>query len=232
MRTSSHDAVGRLLDQRAHGHHRPVLLAAVELLVAVAVAVERREPDLGEDLVLADRGRQVVLEQVGGRDLALAAGAARPPREPSAASRIAGMSDAGSPCASVPPIVPDVADLLVGDRRRRGARRARSRRWRRRDGGPSRRSATVPLSRETPSSPGTRRRSTSSVGAASRSFISGISECPPASSFASSPPSRSAVERLVERGRARRSRTQRGSRLRLLDRFPDPHGTRAACSCR
>ena len=43
-----------------------------------------------------------------------------------------------------------------------------------------------------PLSPGTLRRSTSSVGAASRSFISGSSEWPPASSFASSPPDDSA----------------------------------------
>ena len=34
-------AVAALLDQRGDGHHRPVLLAAVELLVAVPVALER-----------------------------------------------------------------------------------------------------------------------------------------------------------------------------------------------
>jgi hypothetical protein len=50
----------------------------------------------------------------------------------------------------------------------------------------------APFSRSMPARPGTRRRSTSSVGAASRSFISGSSEWPPASTLASSPPSRSA----------------------------------------
>jgi hypothetical protein len=39
-----------------------------------------------------------------------------------------------------------------------------------------------------PDRPGTLRRSISIDGAAKRSFISGISECPPASSLASSPP--------------------------------------------
>jgi hypothetical protein len=51
----------------------------------------------------------------------------------------------------------------------------------------------IPLSARTPARPGTRRRSTSSDGAASRSFISGTSECPPAMILASSPPSRSAA---------------------------------------
>ena len=46
-----------------------------------------------------------------------------------------------------------------------------------------------PFSRWMPCRPGTLRMSTSSDGAASRSFMSGISECPPASTFASSPPS-------------------------------------------
>ena len=50
----------------------------------------------------------------------------------------------------------------------------------------------APFSRSIPDRPGTRRRSTSSDGAASRSFISGSSEWPPASTLASSPPSRSA----------------------------------------
>ena len=61
--------------------------------------------------------------------------------------------------------------------------------------GPARRFATahVPFSRCTPRSPGTRPRSTSSVGNASRSFMSGSSEWPPASSLASSPPSFSAA---------------------------------------
>jgi hypothetical protein len=40
---------------------------------------------------------------------------------------------------------------------------------------------------DTPDRPGTLRRSTSIDGDANRSFISGRSECPPASSFASSP---------------------------------------------
>ena len=50
-----------------------------------------------------------------------------------------------------------------------------------------------PFWRSTPCRPGTLRRSTSSEGAASRSFISGISEWPPAISLASSPPSTSAA---------------------------------------
>src|SRR5215217_3916439 len=64
--------VGGLLDQRANGHHRPVLIAAVELVVAEPVAVHRRQPHLREHLPVADRGREVVLEQVGRRDLAVA----------------------------------------------------------------------------------------------------------------------------------------------------------------
>src|SRR4051794_33880941 len=53
-------AVARLLDERGDGHHRPVLLTAVELLVAEPVAVERGEADLRDDLVVADRRREVV----------------------------------------------------------------------------------------------------------------------------------------------------------------------------
>ncbi len=133
----------------------------------------------------------------GGFGLASAAAISRSPplpratTEPSQASSTAGMSDAGSPWASVPPIVPMlrtcwsaiVAAAMLGSPKPPVAT------WWWRTIAPNR---IVPFSRETSDSPGTRRRSTSSVGAASRSFISGISEWPPARSFASSPPSRSA----------------------------------------
>src|SRR5579864_8610273 len=45
------DAVAGVLDDRADGDHRPVLGAAVELLVAESPALERRDPDLCEHLV-------------------------------------------------------------------------------------------------------------------------------------------------------------------------------------
>ena len=190
-RTSSIEPSPAFLTSARHGHHRPVLLAAVELLVAVAVARELREADRGEDLALADRGRQVVLEEVGGRDLALAAGcrgsSPSPPRRAGSRAgrrpgRRARASRRSCPCCgpagrrSSPPRRP----------------RARSCRSRPRGGGSSRRSGSRRRRRTRRVSSSTRRRSTSSEGAASRSFISGISECPPASTFASSPPSASA----------------------------------------
>ena len=112
-------AVAVLLDQRGHGDHRPVLLAAVELLVAVAVARELREVDRRDDLVLADHRRQVVLEEVRGRDLALARAAADRHRAVGGEQdrrQVGGGVAVGDRAADGP----HVADLLVGDRRRRG----------------------------------------------------------------------------------------------------------------
>ena len=147
-----------------------------------------------------DRGLQVVLEQVGGGDLALRrpgpatrhralAGEQhrRAGRRPGRRGRASRRSSRGCGPAGrrscPPPARP------ARGRPRAPARRAAS----------SRRCATLPFSRLMPRRPGTLRRSTSSVGAASRSFISGISEWPPASSLASSPPSRERRDRLVER---------------------------------
>ena len=68
----------------------------------------------------------------------------------------------------------------------------------------------------------TRPTSTSTVGVASRSFISGSNDMPPARNFASSPCSAISAIGLVGRARRARSRTRRGSRgLRLhLSRPP------------
>ena len=192
-------AVARLLDHRADADHGPVLGAAGELQVARAPAVEARHPDLGDDLALADRGREVVLEHVGRRDLAGAAGAGH--RERALAGQehggqVGGRVAVGQRAADGPA----VAHLLVGDRAPSPGPPGRARRCPagRRDAS-SRRSATGRSRAARRAGPATLRRSTSSVGAASRSFISGSSECPPASSLASSPPSLSAGQRLVER---------------------------------
>ncbi len=105
--------------------------------------------------------------------------------DPSAASSTAGMSDAGSPCASVPPSVPRLRTCgsaivaAAADASPRFPFTTSTCRVI----APIRKS---PFSRWMPARPGTRRRSTSSAGAASRSFINGSSECPPASTFASS----------------------------------------------
>ena len=110
----------------------------------------------------------------------------------SAAISSAGMSEAGSPCATEPPIVPRLRTcgsaivLAALARMPRPSSRATAA-WR----------VIAPIrqpspSRLMPARPGTFLRSTSSDGAAKRSFISGSSECPPASSLASSPPSRRA----------------------------------------
>ena len=102
------------------------------------------------------------------------------------------MSDAGSPCASVPPSVPRLRtcwSAIVRAASEASPRPAASTSWCVVIA-PMR---TVPFSRDTPRRPGIRRRSTSSVGAASRSLMSGISEWPPASTFASSPPSARAL---------------------------------------
>ena len=97
-----------------------------------------------------------------------------------------------------------VAHLLVGDLRGRARDQPEVLAClERRRGGSSRRCASRRWPRSTPRRPATSPRSTSSVGAARRSFISGISEWPPASSLASSPPSPSGGQRLVDASRAR-----------------------------
>ena len=106
---------------------------------------------------------------------------------------IAGWSEAGSPWASEPPSVPQwrtcgSAIVLATTEARPRSRSRTISTWR--VIAPIRQ---PPLARSMPFNPGTSPRSISSAGAARRSFISGSSECPPASSFASSPPSRSAL---------------------------------------
>ena len=105
----------------------------------------------------------------------------------------AGRSDAASPWASEPPMVPRLRTCMSAIVAATAETTPRSgvcssivcvvsaptRQW--------------PFWRSTPCSPGTLRRSTRIDGAARRSFISGISEWPPASSLASSPPSTSAL---------------------------------------
>ena len=59
------------LDERHHADHGPVLGAAGELLVTPA-EVQRRDVDRGQELLRLQRGGQVVLEELPGRDLALA----------------------------------------------------------------------------------------------------------------------------------------------------------------
>ena len=122
--------------------------------VARAPAVERRQADLGEDLALGQRGRQVVLEQVGGGDLALARRRPARPPTPSAASSTAGRSEAGSPWASEPPIVPRwrtcwsaIVAATVAAARGRSSRRRRVR-------ASSRRCGPSPFARSTPLQPG------------------------------------------------------------------------------
>ena len=101
------------------------------------------------------------------------------------------MSEAGSPCASVPPIVPMLRtcwSAIVAAAAEASPYPPVATRWCV-TSAPSR---IVSPSDETSLSSSSWRRSTISDGAAIRSFISGISECPPASTFASSPPSASA----------------------------------------
>ena len=185
-RTSS-KRPSRRLDHRADRHHRPVLAAAVELLIAVAVAVERREADLGQHLLGLDRRLQVVLEQVGGGHRALparalegdlAVGDEHRRRQVGGRVAVGQASRRSCPgCApggrrSSPATVETTPSSGVFSSTACGVS-APIRQW--------------PFWRSTPCRPGSLRRSTSSAGAASRSFISGISEWPPASSLASSP---------------------------------------------
>ena len=153
-----------------------------------------RQADRGDDLVVADRRRQVVHEQVGGGDLALAALAPDDHRALGGEQdrrHVGGRVAVGERAADRAA----VAHLLVGDRAPPPAdgEAEAAGRSPRRGGASSRRSSPPPLSLDAGQPRRRLRRSTSSVGAASRSFISGISECPPASSLASSPPSRSAA---------------------------------------
>ena len=93
------------LTAAATADDRPLLRDPGELLVVPAPAGVLRDPDLREDLVLGDRRREEVLEEVGGRHGPLAAGPAITSSASSA--RIgAGRSPAGSAWASAPPSVP------------------------------------------------------------------------------------------------------------------------------
>ena len=186
--------------------HRPGLRGAVELLVVAAPAGVLREPDLGEDLALADRRGEVVRRRTRppapcGCRPARRSPARRPARAPTAPR-----SPAGSACASEPPSVPRwrtwlsatvsvawassvtccwtrlVADDVVV---RRSSPRSTIR-------SPSSR---MPRSSAMPP------RSMSTDGAASRSRSTGSRLCPPARILASSPPSASACDRLGDRRR-------------------------------
>ena len=73
-------------------------------------------------------------------------------------------------------------------------------------------------------------RSTSRVGAASRSRSTGSRLCPPARTLASSPAAAERRDRLLHRGRAGRSRTRPGSCGTSVDLAQAARHTRSACS--
>ncbi len=101
-------------DRRRHRHDRPLVLDPYELLVVGAPAGVLGDPDLGEDLVVADRGLEEVHEEVGRRDRARAAAAGdhelraeRQRRRPEVARGV-GVGERASERAAV-------AHLLVGE---------------------------------------------------------------------------------------------------------------------
>ena len=193
IRTSSN--CRRRLDHRADADHRPVLGAPGELLVAERPAVKRRQPHLGDQLVRRERGGEVVAEQVAARRSRARRSAraprpiprprAAPPAGPTPGRRARASRRSCRGCAP--------AGRRSCRGRVRGQRRARRGPASSRVRGASLRSANSPFSaRDTAQLVELAQMSTSSAGAARRTFISGSSECPPASGFASSPPSASA----------------------------------------
>ena len=184
--------------------------------------------DLGEQLVGGERRLEEAGEEVAGRDRALAACSTGATSVPPSASTTAGRSDAGSPWASEPPMRAAVAHLRVadlaggvGEERHLLLEQVASLdvavAGQRADGDVV---AAVPDVGEV-AARGRRRSST--AGVASRSFISGSSEWPPASSLASSPCSASSDERLV--GRVGPHVVERGG-----DHAHAPPGSRPAAS--
>ena len=105
------------LHERDHADHRPVLGPAGELLVAPAVPVHGRQVHRGQDLVRPDGRGEEVLEQVGGRDAALAA---RALDRDLAVHREGEGGEVGCrvPVSHRAADGAAVADLLVGDQRR------------------------------------------------------------------------------------------------------------------
>ena len=177
------------------------------------VAGELRHAHLRHDLLRAGRRLEDAREEVRAPRPCATPSAPTTSISASSASSTAGRSEAGSPCASEPPIVPrcrtcgspispaDVRDeraVLLQERRRRDVVVARQRADRDR-GRPCRGRTRAPRA-------GRRRRAATAAIARSRS--SGSSEWPPASSFASSrsPSSETACsdrlgDLVVERGR-------------------------------
>ena len=104
------------LDGRAHADSRPILAAAVELLIADAEAVERRQCHPRQDLVGGERRRHVAAKQLARGDRPLARGALRgdmavrdQQHGPEVRRRLAVGERAADRAA--------VSHLLVGDRR-------------------------------------------------------------------------------------------------------------------
>ena len=118
------------------------------------------------------------------------------------------MSDAGSACATLPPIVPRLRTCRSPIPRAHSAIAARAGRCE--DSGDASSSQVVsgPMwsspSRSSIPRSSSREMSTTSDGRAIRSFITGTSDCPPAIAFASG--SAEELERVVEVGRPRVAR--------------------------
>ncbi len=84
----------------------PVERPLAELEVAPPGAAGLRDADLGDDLVLGEGGLEEPVEEVGRGDRAAHRSARGPRSRRRGARQIVGRSDAGSPWASEPPIVP------------------------------------------------------------------------------------------------------------------------------
>ena len=205
MLTSADAGADAVVPHGGDADDGPVLGPPVELLeVDQPAAARLGHADLGEQLVVgaAPISRKPVKKS--------SAAISRSPSGPWAtsvapsASTAAGRSEAGSPWASEPPIVPrwrtwgsPTCDGDVG--RAAGSARRAARRSRRRGGGSARRwrRGRRRRGRRTGRRAGRCRRAP--PGVARRSFISGSSEWPPASSLASSPCSVEQRDGLVGR---------------------------------
>ena len=143
-------------------------------------------PDRGKTFAEVSLAAYLAPKMPSGREPGLEATSSAP-----SASMTAGRSADGSAWARLPPMVPMfrtwASPICAAASDRMGSRSRTSGECSRTWWGVAAPMIRAPPSSRTPDSPGTRRMSTRWRGSASRSFISGRSECPPARSLADSP---------------------------------------------